>query len=114
MYLRKLPTCCTVQVGGVESNRLCAGGSVSSRLTDARQPARTTYQNLYEQGPVPERMRSVLARPCRHFQGMSDLTQSCKFIDHILKGDIMKLISHLRRGLLQNFRLQNCVLSLLT
>jgi hypothetical protein len=24
VYLRKLPTCCTVQVGGVEPNRLCA------------------------------------------------------------------------------------------
>src|SRR5438445_5783604 len=35
-------------------------------------------------------MRSVLTRPCSRFQGMSDLTQSCNFIDHILKGDIIK------------------------
>jgi hypothetical protein len=48
VYLRKLPTCCTVQVGRVEPNRLCAAAAVSSRLTGARQPARTTHQNLYE------------------------------------------------------------------
>jgi hypothetical protein len=27
VHLRKLPTCCTVQVGGVEANRLCAAAA---------------------------------------------------------------------------------------
>jgi hypothetical protein len=48
VHLRKLPTCCTVQVGGVEPNPAVRGDSVSSRLTGARQPARTTHQNLCE------------------------------------------------------------------
>jgi hypothetical protein len=38
-----------------------------------------------QQGKLPSMWLAA-----RHFQGMSDYTQSCKFIDYILKGDIIK------------------------
>jgi hypothetical protein len=73
VYLRKLPTCCTVQVAGVKPNRLCAAAASHPGSLVQGSPLGQSIKTSMSRDECRSGLRSVLPGRCSHFQGMSDL-----------------------------------------